>query len=416
MLFNSLRTSIFLAKRYIQNFNKWTSTLIIFILFLTFINVVVIKGFLVGLIVGSEVGFRDGFAGDVILNTPEGETSIVNSQSAINTLESADYIAAIAPRVLTAGSVTENYKQDVEGVTAKDISKISSTIIGIDVVREELLTGISSKVIAGDTLSPGDANGALIGRNLLAEYSPFAMEGRALQKTDIGDRILVTVGGVDIEYVIRGVLRTKVEFFDNGIVVEGDGLSKLISRYGSDVNQISVLVTDGVDPNYAKAKIETVTGDNALVQTYDEAIGVFLADIKRTFELIGGVIGTISLFAALATIFIIIFITSITKRRSIGVLKGIGISSLSVQLSYLFLALFYALVGLFIGVMTLVFILKPYFDANPIDFPFSEGILFVTAQGVSTDVIIIIVLTSLAAFFPVKIITKKSALDAILDR
>ena len=54
-MFSSLniRIGFFLAKRQIKRSNPWTTILIVFVMFFTFINLVVISGILVGLIQGA---------------------------------------------------------------------------------------------------------------------------------------------------------------------------------------------------------------------------------------------------------------------------------------------------------------------------------------------------------------------------
>ena len=52
-LLNALRVGWFLAVRQVQRSGKGTTSLIIFIMVLTFLNLVVVSGLLVGLIAGS---------------------------------------------------------------------------------------------------------------------------------------------------------------------------------------------------------------------------------------------------------------------------------------------------------------------------------------------------------------------------
>ena len=103
-------------------------------------------------------------------------------------------------------------------------------------------------------------------------------------------------------------------------------------------------------------------------------ISQFLNDIKIAFGLLGNIIGFIGIVVASITIFIIIFINAITRRKYIGILKAIGIRARSIQLAYIFQSLFYAITGSLLGVLVVYGLLVPAFEANPIDFPFSDGI------------------------------------------
>jgi ABC-type antimicrobial peptide transport system permease subunit len=125
---------------------------------------------------------------------------------------------------------------------------------------------------------------------------------------------------------------------------------------------------------------------------------------------------SIGLVVASITIFIVIFINAITRRKFIGILKGIGIHSTAIEFAYIVQSLFYALMGTLIGVVLLFGFLKPYINAHPIDFPFSDGILVATISGVVIRAAILFIATLIAGYIPAKIVVKQNTLDAILGR
>ena len=53
------------------------------------------------------------------------------------------------------------------------------------------------------------------------------------------------------------------------------------------------------------------------------------------------------------TIFIVIFINALTRRKFIGILKGVGINGKAIEMSYMFQSIFYALFGSCIGLLPL---------------------------------------------------------------
>ena len=55
----NIRIGFFLAKRQIKRSNPWTTVLIIFVMFFTFLNLVVVSGILVGLIQGAVDAVRE---------------------------------------------------------------------------------------------------------------------------------------------------------------------------------------------------------------------------------------------------------------------------------------------------------------------------------------------------------------------
>jgi putative ABC transport system permease protein len=173
----------------------------------------------------------------------------------------------------------------------------------------------------------------------------------------------------------------------------------------------------GTDPLIAKAALlEAGVGENGRVQTSDEAIPQFLDQIKTTFGLLGNAISAIGLVVAAITIFIVIFVNAITRRRYIGILKGIGIEPRAIIISYIIQSLLYAVIGAILGIVIVFAFLKPLFDVHPIDFPFSDGILVATVSGTATRTIILLIATIVAGYIPARIVIRQNTLSAILGR
>src|SRR3989338_11283743 len=81
------RVGWFLAVHQIRRSSKWTTSLIIFIMILTFLNLVVVSGLLLGLISGSFVAFQESYSGEVIVTSAAQRSYIENSQNLISFLE-----------------------------------------------------------------------------------------------------------------------------------------------------------------------------------------------------------------------------------------------------------------------------------------------------------------------------------------
>ena len=74
----SLRVGLFLAKNDIARSNKWTTILISFVMTLTFLNLIVVRGILVGLIEGSVKANKERFSGNVVLTVLNNKDYIEN--------------------------------------------------------------------------------------------------------------------------------------------------------------------------------------------------------------------------------------------------------------------------------------------------------------------------------------------------
>jgi ABC-type antimicrobial peptide transport system permease subunit len=173
----------------------------------------------------------------------------------------------------------------------------------------------------------------------------------------------------------------------------------------------------GIDPVYVRDILKNAGFDQyAKIQTAEDAEPKFIKDMKKTFAILGNLISSIGLAVASITVFIVIFINAITRRKFIGILKGIGISNLSIEFSYVVQSIFYAICGMVIGTALVFGFLKPYLDVHPINFPFSDGILVATALGTFIRGFILFVATVIAGYIPARIVVKQNTLDAILGR
>jgi ABC-type lipoprotein release transport system permease subunit len=212
-------------------------------------------------------------------------------------------------------------------------------------------------------------------------------------------------------------LKSKTDEIDRRAFIVDSQLRSMMGRDDKNVGEISMRIADGQDPNFVKSiLVDNGIGKFAKVQTFEEGRPKFLDDITKTFNLLGTIISSIGLAVAAITVFIVIFINAITRRKYIGIMKAIGANGKTLELSYIFQSLVYAIIGSILGLILVYFILIPYVDANPINFPFSDGILVAPAFSTSIRVAILIVVTALAGYIPSRIIIRKNTLDSILGR
>jgi putative ABC transport system permease protein len=192
---------------------------------------------------------------------------------------------------------------------------------------------------------------------------------------------------------------------------------RLFDRNNLNINEVAVMAKTGVSEDLLKdIFVRDGLENTARIRTSNEAIPQFLNNIKLAFNLLGNIIGSIGIIVASITIFIIIFINAITRRKYIGILKAIGIEARSIQFAYILQSLFYALSGALLGLIILYAILVPALNAHPINFPFSDGILVAPIGSVMFKFFLLMLVTFLAGFIPASMIIKKNTLDSILGR
>jgi ABC-type lipoprotein release transport system permease subunit len=386
---------------------------------LTFLNLVVVNGVLVGLIESSIQAARERGSGDVIVTKLNQKNEIEKSEEIINVLNGLSDVKAISPRYLGSGTLNVDYRRKLR--QDESPNKVGVSLAGIDPLIEDSITHISKYIIEGSYLQENDDVGILIGANFLYKYTPIETAGfQTLKNISIGQKLQLTVGKNAQEVIVRGVIKSKVDDNDFRVFMLDREVRKLIGRNDINVDEISIKTTpesgDQGPVDVKQILVNNGFDENAKIQTWIEAQPKFLQDISATFALLGNMIGTIGLAVASITIFIVIFVNAITRRKFIGILKGIGISPKSIEISYIIQSIFYATIGSSIGLAVLYGFLVPFIDAHPINFPFSDGILYAPLFGTMLRVVALLITTVIAGYIPARMIVKRNTLDAILGR
>ena len=412
----NIKVGWFLAKRDIQRANIWTTGLIVMVMTLTFLNLIVVSGILVGLIQGSEDAQKKYAIGDIVISPYLNKSAIEQTPLVVDIVKTIPGYKNHTVRYSGGIRVESNYRETVAPGDKRDGA--GGSMLGIDPEQEEKFSGISKFIARGSYLNTLDQDSILIGKNLLYEFTPIEAPGfQTLKNISIGSRVKVTAGDSSKEYFVKGIIKSKVDEFDTSVVALDSEVRKLLGRDDLNAGTVAIQLLPGTDPNQAKNfLVASGVGEYARIQTAEDAFPKFLKDIKATFAILGSVISGIGLVVASITIFIVIFVNAITRRRFIGILKGIGINKRAILYSYMYQAFLYAGGGIIIGMLLIFLVIKPYFAANPLDFPFSDGILVATVSGTLIRAGILLVATIIAGYIPARIVIKQNTLSAILGR
>ncbi|OGG79940.1 hypothetical protein A3A39_00970 [Candidatus Kaiserbacteria bacterium RIFCSPLOWO2_01_FULL_54_13] len=411
----NVRIGFFLALRALKRASLWTTGLIIFVMVLTFLNLVVVSGILVGLLQGAIDQTRTKFTSDVIVSALNDKKYIENSPNLISLIETLPEVESITPRYREGGILEANYK------TRKETDKANTAmaqLVGIDPYKENAVTGIGNDIVEGSFLAPGDYDQVVLGHYLLKQYIPIESPAfSTLENVGIGTKIRMKVGDVTREVTVKGIIRSKVDEIALRAFMVDSQFRSMIGRNDGNVTEISIKLHDGADPIAVREALERSGVDKyAKVQTYEDAQPQFLKDIIATFNMLGNVFSSLGLIVATITIFIVIFINALTRRKFIGILKGIGIDGRAIEFSYVFQSIFYASLGSVVGLGLVYGLLVPFFAAHPIDFPFSDGILVAPVDQTLFRVGLLVFSTVVAGYIPAWMIIRKNTLDSILGR
>lgn len=436
---NTLSLGFFLAIRQVTRTSRWTTGLIVFIMMLTFLNLVATSGFLVGIIEGSSRGFKEQWTGDLMIVNRNEKQFIEHTSEIESILSSFPQIKSYTKRITAGAKIEANWWEKRKEA---DANVVSNQIAGIDPTSEDATTHLSKEVVEGEWLKPGDARGIVIGSGYLKEYSRVADLVALLHDVHPGSIVRVTVSGkkmasgspvpednmtakqdttttgsVTQDFIVRGIINSKVQFVASRAYILDSELKKMIGKSDGDVSEIAIVMNPGIDPYVVKTPlIDNGFGDYAKINTADEGAPEFLVNIKLFFSIIGNILGSVSIIVALITIFIIIYINALTRRRQIGIMKGIGVTEFAVEFSYICQAMFYVLVGSSVALFIIFVVLKPLIDANPIDTPFAAIVLVAEPADVAFKFLLVMIVSLFAGYLPARLIVKKNTLNSILGR
>lgn len=435
MFFRNVRVGLFLAKRHIRGANKWSTSLIVFVMLLTFLNLVVISGVLEGIVVGSIEGVREKGYGAVYISPREGLSYIERSQSIERALKSDSRVESFAARYQSSVNIISEKEFSNVANERENRKVITSSVYGVDPEIEKQVIGLDKNILEGSYFSKNsNSNEILIGSALLSKYSPFG--DFVLEDVEVGDFVYISFSNRSIslqeqttltgtpenseddykKYKIIGVFRTKVGELDVSLIMNRNEVRLTVPQPGNNATSIAVRLTDFADADAVRDALKADFSKNARIETPNEYLGTFLDDIRTVFRTIGNIVGAIGLIVSSITIFIIIFVTATSREKYIGILKAIGLSPNSIKISYILYAMFFAVLGTTIGLILLFVFIAPFFAANPIPFPFSDGVLYVTKEGLFVQISLILISTFFAGLIPASRVIKKPAIDSVRGR
>jgi len=384
---------------------------------LTFLNLVAVTGVLRGFSEGTEIAYKNEYSGDILMSPLPEREYIEQTSHIISVTESIPAVKTISKRYMETAVIEADYRNPKTGRNEK-YDRVQAEIVGINPVSEDSITGIADFIVEGEYLNPGEDGYIVIGSDLIERYSPIEFAGfDTISGVKPGDKVRVYIAGAKKEMTIKGILDVKTRPTSRRAYITDTEMRRIIGRSDFNVDEISLLLYPGADPNIVKNVLDANgIGAYALVRTSSEAQGQLIDDLRETFAILENVIGGIGLLVAAITVFVVIFITAITRERYIGILKGLGINAGSIELSYVFLSFFYAVIGILVGSALLYGFLEPYFRIYPIEYPFNYGSIEITTVGVVIKSALILLGAIIAGYIPTLVIVKRNTLDAILGR
>lgn len=403
---HSFKTAFFIAYKSIRKGRKSTLALMLIILWLSFFNMVFVPGVFSGLLATIISLETNTYTSDIMV-APQKEPipkSYINHEQKLRAqIASIPGVVGTARDYLTAASIS--YDKDKNGV----FKRVSAQVIGVDPSQFNKIMTVNQYVVAGKFLNDNDTDQVVLAAAVAGGYG--LPEPNDLGGAKVGDKVQVVYGnGVTRTYTVKGI--TNILFgpaLTNVYITAKEAESVLGSA--DQATQILVKVKDQKQANYFKQRIQQLA-PNLFVQTYLDLLTA-IKPVLDAFTYIALIVSVISVLVAAVTIFVMIYINAVSKRRQIGILKAIGIKERIIVYAYVFQSLFYVACGVAIGLLFVFGVLQPILAIHPIELPFGPLVLTFSMPLIMESVGGFFVAGFLSGLIPARLVAREDILSSI---
>jgi putative ABC transport system permease protein len=398
---NSLKVAAFLAFNSIKNGNWGLVLLTILILVIVTLNLLFVPGLLDGLISGANEQVRETYSSDIVVEAQNDTDLIRNVDSIINRIEAIDGVIAATPR------------NSLEAKLSFEEENTTCTILGIRPDKERRIFAIDDAIVEGSYLDESDDEGILLGIQLAGADRPdLELYSRSLQRVHSGDNISVTFNnGIQTRYKVKGIFYTEYIPTDLRAFIAEREFLRVNPLAKNQASSIHIKITENADKSFIASQIADLeTGIE--INSWEDYAGL-VQSMTESFNLLDTILNIVNILIAGVTVFIVTYIDVTHRRRQIGIQRAIGITSSSITLSYLFRAMFYAVIAALLACILYTYVGIPLERQYPFHFPFGDVYLRFEIEQMIRAGLILISVAILAAFLPVRGVTRMKILDAI---
>ena len=395
------RIPFFLIWKFLLRSNKWTLCLIIFLMSVAFINLIFITSLFNGIIDGANKQIINTYTGNITVTPRDGQDFIDNTPSVISKIEQNSNVIAAANETLVPGSL--KYK-NIKG---------SWQIDAINPDQESKVTTVASKMIAGDYLDANDLDQIIIGKQV-AGGKDTEMDAFSFKDGKVGDKVTLSVAGQEKEFTIKGIFETRFIQTDERTFITEKALTALLPTAKDKSTNIVIKTDKTGDENTVIEELKS-SGLNQNFFTWQDASGIMIS-VTKSFVSINVIMTFVGILIAAVTIFIVIYVEIINKKRQIGILRAIGIKSYLIVFTYILQTAIYSVFGVLFGTALFYFIIVPYFLAHPFVLPICDAVLVTTPANYIARAETIMWVSLIAGMIPAITTTRIKMIDAILGK
>ena len=375
--------------------------LTILILVLVALNLFFVPSLLRGLVWGANDKVINTYSGDIVVESGEDNPLIENVDQLVARIEAINGVVATSPRNSIGA-----------GLSLED-ERTNCTVYGVRPEREKGVFTIHEYVIEGSYLDARDLDKILLGLQLSgSDRENIEFYSRSLRKVHAGDKITVTYNnGLQKRYTVKGIFYTEFLQTDLQAFISDREFRNVNPFTINRANSIRIKLAPNADAQWVIEQIKRLR-EGLRILTWEDNAGI-IRSLTDSFNVINAILNVVNLLVAGITVFIVTYIDVSNRRRQIGIQRAIGITPYSITLSYLMRALFYAIVGIVLAVLAFIYGVLPLQARFPFRFPFGEAYLRIDFSHMFRIGLILLGVSVVAAFIPVRRVIRIKILDAI---
>ena len=403
-----LKTAFFIAYKTITKGHKSTIALIIFILSLSFFNLMFVSGFLYGFSDGVMKSMIDNSTAHIIVMPQEEPTAkpFVFDQDRVRAeIETIPGVVGTARHYQLGGTLS--YDKEKDG----NFKYSSAQIIGVTQSEEKNILTINKYMVSGvfpDNLKDDEI---VLGANLSGGFG--TKQTKDLGGATVGSKVQINYSnGISRTYTIVGIFKlSMVGSVASAAFISTSESESILSAYNSASEiMVKVDLEKNTLDEYTNKISEIVP--NLKLEKYTSRLST-VGILVTAFNLIAVIVSVISIIVSAITIFVMIYVNAVSKRRQIGILKAIGIKESIIEVSYIIQSIFYSTLGIIGGLIVIFLIVIPLMVVKPITMPFGNAVLVYTSFGIIINIGSLIVAGILAGYVPAKIVAREDILKSI---
>ena len=397
----ALRVAGFVSRRTITRGNRGVAVLLTALMAAIFGEILFIPALIQGATDHIETVLRENVTGDVTVSPGEDAQTIEDPDALVAAARALPQVTAATATRLAGSQVSAGNRSGSWSVLAVDPDSYAQTF------------ATPGEMIEGSFLAAGDRDEIVLGVGVAgADRDDTVTFPASLQTVHAGDEVTVTlVGGATHAFTVKGVYDTGLSQANLRAFIPVTAADALVPPLAGTATGVFVDVAEAGSEDAVIAELGALRPD----LTYEPwtALTATIEDLTGSFDTIRSILNAVSLLVAAIAVFIVTYVDLVSRRRTIGIERAIGIGAGAIVLGYVIKAVVFAGIGVAAGTLLFVYVAVPVVAAHPFAFPIGPGSLTVTAAEMRRGAAVLVVVAALGAMAPAWRTVRVRILDAI---